>query len=50
VQIGTFGDAANAQKTISWFQKRGQKVSARTVKRNGKDYRVLFLGPLHLAH
>ncbi len=45
VQIGTFGDMVNAKKTITWFQKRGQKVSTRAIKRRGKNYRVIFLGP-----
>ncbi len=45
VQLGTFGDMANAKKTITFFQKRGQKVSARAIKRSGKNYRVIFLGP-----
>jgi len=45
VQLGTYGDATNAKKTITFFQKRGQKVSTRAIKRKGKNYRVIFLGP-----
>ncbi|KAB7615424.1 hypothetical protein F9L33_01260 [Amylibacter sp. SFDW26] len=45
VQLGTFGNTVNAKKTIALFQKRGQKVSTRAIKRNGKSYRVIFLGP-----
>jgi len=47
IQIGTFGNPANARKTISRFQSRGLPVSSRAVRRNGQSYKVVFLGPFN---
>jgi cell division septation protein DedD len=50
VQIGTFGNSTNAKNTISRFQARGLPVSSRTLKKNGKNLRVIFLGPFKSAN
>jgi hypothetical protein len=50
VQIGTFGNPTNATNTIARFQARGMPVSSRTLKRNGKNLRVIFLGPFNSAN
>jgi len=50
VQIGTFGNPSNARKTISHFQSRGLPVSSRALKRNGRAYKVVFLGPFSTSN
>ncbi|PLS20860.1 hypothetical protein C0U40_14685 [Amylibacter cionae] len=45
VQVGTFGDATNARRTISRFQAGGLPVGTRTIARNGKNLKVVLLGP-----
>ncbi len=45
VQIGTFGDASNAQRTIRRFQAGGVPVATRNVARGGRNLKVVLLGP-----
>ncbi|WP_157888268.1 SPOR domain-containing protein [Neptunicoccus sediminis] len=45
VQVGTFGNATNARRTISRFQSGGLPVGTRTIARNGKNLKVVLLGP-----
>ncbi|MEM6618347.1 MAG: SPOR domain-containing protein [Pseudomonadota bacterium] len=45
VQVGTFGNAANAQRTVARFQGRGLPVASRAISRSGRAYKVILLGP-----
>lgn len=45
VQVGTFGDSTNTQRTIARFQAGGLPVGTRTIARNGQNLKVVLLGP-----
>ena len=45
VQVGTFGDASNTQRTIRRFQAAGVPVATRNVARGGRNLKVVLLGP-----
>jgi cell division septation protein DedD len=49
VQVGTFGDPTNAQNTISRFQSRGLPVAARSMNRDGRNLKIVLLGPFGSA-
>ncbi len=45
VQVGVFGEPANASRTISRFQAQGLPVASRKFSSNGKSYKSVLLGP-----
>jgi hypothetical protein len=45
VQVGTFGNASNAQRTIQRFQVGGVPVRTRNLTRGGRNLQVVLLGP-----
>lgn len=47
VQVATFGDPANASRTMQRFQGSGLPVSARNSARGGKSYKIVYLGPFN---
>lgn len=49
VQVGTFGVAANASRTVARFQSAGQPVASRSYMRGGKAYKIVMLGPFNSA-
>jgi hypothetical protein len=49
VQVGTFGDAANAQTAIARLQALGLPVGVGQVTRNGRAMQVVAVGPFATA-
>ncbi len=47
VQVGTFGQSANANRAASRLQAAGLPVRMGTLKRSGKSYRVVLAGPFN---
>lgn len=47
VQVGTFGQTANANRAASRLQAAGLPVRMGTLKRSGKNYRVVMAGPFN---
>lgn len=45
VQVGTFGNASNAQRTIQRFQAGGVPVRTRNLTLGGRNLKVVLLGP-----
>jgi len=45
VQVATFGVKANAARTLARFQASGLPVQARPLKRGGKAYSIVLIGP-----
>ncbi len=45
VQVGTFGNPSNAQRTIRRFQSGGVPVATRNMSRGGRNLQVVLLGP-----
>jgi len=45
VQVATFGVASNATRTVARFRQAGLPTAARGLRRGGKAYQVVFLGP-----
>ncbi len=49
VQVGTFGNAANAQRTARRFQAGGVPVATRNISRGGRNLQIVLLGPFGSA-
>ncbi len=47
VQVGTFGNASNATRTVRRFQAGGVPVATRTVSRGGRNLKIVLLGPFN---
>lgn len=45
VQAATFADDGNARQAIARLQARGLPVRSRVIKRSGRSYKVVLLGP-----
>ncbi len=45
VQVGTFGQTANANRAVARLQASGLPVRMSNLKRSGKNYRVVLAGP-----
>jgi hypothetical protein len=45
VQVGTFGDPSNVQRTVRRFQAAGVPVATRNVSRGGRNLKAVLLGP-----
>ncbi|WP_137699437.1 SPOR domain-containing protein [Marimonas lutisalis] len=45
VQVGTFGDAANAQRSAARLQKLGLPVRMGKYTKGGREYRIVMAGP-----
>lgn len=47
IQVATFGVPANAERTLAKFGQAGLPAQARALRRGGKDYQIVVLGPFH---
>ena len=45
IQVATFGEPENAERTLAQFAASGIRAEARPLRRSGREYHVVYLGP-----